>query len=659
MDSAIGGRTLALASLLAARLGMAGVPPPSAEIFGALPQTDQVAISPNGNTLAWNIASDTQQKIVVFDAAAGKDKRVQLLPSPSKLRSLSWSDDETLLIEVSLTGPDVGARRRYEIWRTLALNVNSGVIKPLLMAGGGYRAYATGADILATHTDKPKTVVMSTVDFNATEARMETGSRVGERRGDSGWRLNVYEVDTRTGDGKELDEGSPYTSDWVVDRNGNVVAREDWNPDGEVYRVLAKSGLGWREIFHQEKHGQLKLLAPSADGSMVLALGPMAGVSSKLWGLPLDGSPPHVVVEDATREVEGVIWDGFARLPVAAVLGGPDMPYKWIDGDEQKRFETLEKTFRGKQVGIWSESQDHQRLVVKVSTTSTPAVFYLVDFRTHHAEIIGEGYPDLARASLGEVKAITYKARDGTDIPAYLTLPPDMPPKNLPLVVLPHGGPEARDLPEFNWWAQFLATRGYAVLQPQFRGSTGFGNAFRLAGRQQWGGLMQDDVTDGVKSLTAQGVADAHRVCIVGASYGGYAALAGAAYTPDLYVCAASINGVSDLPQAQYWVEQHYGTESNALGYWRESIGTHLQDLQAHSPRSSVDAIRVPLLIMYSADDTLVAPDQSLDMVRALTRAGKSVKLVKLPGDDHWLSHSQTRTQMLKELDGFLAAQLH
>lgn len=648
---------VSLLSLLAVRPAVA-VPPPPAAVFGALPQTDHVAISPDGNTLAWNIASDTQQKILVFDAAAGKDKRVQLLPLPAKLRFLTWSDDETLLIGISSTGPAEGEQQRYEYFRTLALNVNSGVIKTLLMGGGGYRSTVSDAQILTTHTGKPRTVIMSTLDFRASEVRPETGSRVGEHRGDSGWRLNVYEVDTRTGEGKELYEGSPYTSDWTVDRNGSVVAREDWNPDGEVYRVLARNGLGWREIFHQEMHGQLRLLAPSADGSMLLALGTIAESGSKLWGIPLDGSPPRVVVEDAAQEVQSVVWDGFSRLPVAAILGGPDMLYKWIDPDAQKRFETLATTFRGKQLGIGSESQDHQRLVVAVSTASTPAVFYLVDFRTHHADIIGEQYPELAHASLGPLKAITYKARDGTEIPAYLTLPPDASATNLPLIVLPHGGPEARDAPVFDWWAQFLATRGYAVLQPQFRGSTGFGTAFRLAGRKQWGGLMQDDVTDGVKSLIAEGLADAHRVCIVGASYGGYAALAGAAYTPDLYACAASINGVSDLPQVLYWLEQNSGGDSDSLAYWHESMGSRLADLRAHSPRDSVDTIRAPLLIMYSADDTAVPPAQSLEMARALTRAGKQVKLVKLEGDDHWLSRSQTRTQMLRELESFLGAEL-
>ena len=203
--------------------------------------------------------------------------------------------------------------------------------------------------------------------------------------------------------------------------------------------------------------------------------------------------------------------------------------------------------------------------------TTRPPTYYVVDFQTHKAEMVGEEYPALASARLGELRVISYKARDGQEISAYLTLPPGIPPEHLPLVVLPHGGPEARDLPRFDWWARFLATRGYAVLQPQFRGSTGFGEAFRKAGYHQWGGLMQDDVSDGVMEMVSKRIADPQRVCIVGASYGGYAALAGAAFTPTLYKCAVSVNGVSDLPEMAAYIEHRHG--SGALGYWREHIG--------------------------------------------------------------------------------------
>jgi len=287
-------------------------------------------------------------------------------------------------------------------------------------------------------------------------------------------------------------------------------------------------------------------------------------------------------------------------------------------------------------------------------------VYYLMDFRARRTEIVGETYPALATVALGSIRITSFKARDGTQIPAYLTLPPGSDGKRLPLVVLPHGGPELRDWPQFDWWSQFLATRGYAVLQPQFRGSTGFGEAFRLAGRRQWGGLMQDDVTDGVRALISDGTADPGRVCIVGASYGGYAALAGATFTPQLYRCAASINGVSDLADMLQWVQSRGGSQSDSLAYWHESIGQHSNPkIVQNSPVHAADRVIGPVLIMYSADDTVVAPSQSENMARALKEAGKDVTLVKLDGDDHWLSHGATRVQMLQQLEKFLGAQLH
>jgi dipeptidyl aminopeptidase/acylaminoacyl peptidase len=298
-------------------------------------------------------------------------------------------------------------------------------------------------------------------------------------------------------------------------------------------------------------------------------------------------------------------------------------------------------------------------MIAYVSSPSHPASFYLMDLTTNKADLVGEEYPGLASAQLGEVRVVSYTARDGTTIPAYLTLPPGGLEKDLPLVVLPHGGPEDRDDFAFDWWPQFIATRGYAVLQPQYRGSTGFGDAFRLAGRKQWGGLMQDDVTDGVKWLINQGVADPHRVCIVGSSYGGYAALAGAAFTPELYACAASINGITNLPELGAYARDHFGSDSFQVGYWRDDIGSPRDpEVAARSPLNAVENIRSPVMLMYSTDDTVVPPSQSEAMAHALQRNGKDFSLVTLGGDDHWLSRSATRVKILKELDSFLAKNL-
>ena len=294
-------------------------------------------------------------------------------------------------------------------------------------------------------------------------------------------------------------------------------------------------------------------------------------------------------------------------------------------------------------------------MIAKVEGPSHPPVYYLVDFNTHHADIVGEAYPGLDNARLGDVRDMTYAARDGTAIPAYLTLPPGAAPKNLPMVVLPHGGPEARDDPGFDWLAQFFATRGYAVLQPQFRGSTGFGDAFERAGKRQWGGLMQDDVTDGVKAMIRQGPADPRRICIVGASYGGYAALAGAALTPDLYACAVSINGVSDLPDMLMYYQSRGGAESDARAYLKQEIGPPTDPkVGAASPVNAAADIKAPILLLHAVDDTVVPFGQSQQMADTLARRGKPVSVIKLAGEDHWLSRGATRTEVLEDTESFL-----
>jgi dipeptidyl aminopeptidase/acylaminoacyl peptidase len=206
-----------------------------------------------------------------------------------------------------------------------------------------------------------------------------------------------------------------------------------------------------------------------------------------------------------------------------------------------------------------------------------------------------------------------------------------------------------------------LASRGYAVLQPNFRGSTGYGASWERAGWGQWGGLMQTDVEDGVAVVIRAHLVDARRVCIVGASYGGYAALAGVTLTPDRYQCAASIAGVSDLNAMLLQEAAATRHDSISSDYWRLSIGDRQEDrerIRSVSPVNLAARVQIPVLLMHGTDDTVVPIDQSRRMLRALQSAGKDVRFVELRGDDHWLSDAETRTQMLRELETFLAQHL-
>jgi dipeptidyl aminopeptidase/acylaminoacyl peptidase len=256
---------------------------------------------------------------------------------------------------------------------------------------------------------------------------------------------------------------------------------------------------------------------------------------------------------------------------------------------------------------------------------------------------------------------MTYKARDGLEIPAYVTLPPGATTAaKLPLIVLPHGGPTARDTYDFDFLVQFLATRGYAVLQPQFRGSWGFGDAFENAGDGEWGGKMQTDLLDGITALAASGEIDASRVCIVGASFGGYSALAGATLYPQAYKCAASIAGISDLGVLLNEKARVYGRDSGAMDELRENLGAQSSaKLEAASPlRHAAAAARTPILLIHGDQDTIVPIEQSELMDEKLKALNIPHEFVVLQAENHYLTKSATRTQTLEALERFLAKNL-
>jgi dipeptidyl aminopeptidase/acylaminoacyl peptidase len=636
--------------------------PPSAEAFGRIPQVDEVEISPNGKLVAWGDSTGETQTVQVFDLEQQKIVRVIAVDAGLKLREIYWADDETVLFVVSLTtdyGSYRGRRQVFEVSRTLAADVAGGPARILLMAGDQERGLVSGSNLLALRTPKPKTVIMWTWDFALSKYREEIGTRISGQRKDQGWVASVFEVDTRTGEGKLIMQGSAFTADWLVDGSGRPIVRSDYDPKLDSYRVLANFDGNWREIYHQANQGYLTIHGMTNDGTAVIAGGSLGASRNKLFTMPLDGSGPRILLADEQRDVEATVMDPYTWNPVGALFGGARTEIRWLDSKVEAQHAALARAFPGHSVRILSRSENGKRVVARLLDISSPSKYYLIDFESKTAEIIGEEYPALADVPLGEVRILSYKARDGLEIPAYLTIPAGAEPKKLPLVVVPHGGPERRDDPVFDWLAQFLASRGYAVLQPQFRGSTGFGEAFRMAGYRQWGGAMQDDITDGVKAMIAEGFADPSRVCIVGASYGGYAALAGATFTPDLYKCAASINGVSDVPALFGYVADHSGKDSNRYEYLLDTVGSPSDPkLGERSPARAANNVRAPILLLHGADDTVVPISQAEKMAKALEKSGKRYHLVKLPGEDHWLSRSDTRIRVLKELETFLAANL-
>jgi dipeptidyl aminopeptidase/acylaminoacyl peptidase len=581
---------------------------PPAAAFATPPRMSNVRLSFDGKSVAWLDLGAAPEQIIAFDLVNGKDRRAFNLPADFKLRDLEWADNDTLIYTASTT---LQGRRdtrvKFEFARIFSADLTNGKTQMFLADDMAFQ-YVTGATLLATHTSKPKTAILYTLGY----------SRI------SGWAITVYEVDTLTGRGNKVDQGAQHADQWVVDPDGASMARSEWDQEQGAFSIFAKRGSGWAKIYSRHDGNRLSLDGLTADRKAIVCVGLDKDGRSKLLGIPLDGSEPRVLFEDKGAGVANVILDRLDARPIAVTLDGPEAALTYIDPASLQRLKALTGIFPGATIDILGQSKDSSMVLAETYGPESPPKYFVIDFATHKARLLGEAYPALAGAKLGKVSAITYKARDGTDIPAYLTTPAGAPDgAALPMVVIPHGGPEARDYFTFDYLAQFIASRGYLVLQPQFRGSTGFGEEFRKVGIHEWGGLMQDDVTDGVKAMIDQHLADPQRVCILGWSYGGYAALAGAAFTPELYKCAISINGVFDLPMMIAYEEKLAGERSSTVAYWREHMGSPRDPrLAEKSPSRHAAGITAHVLLIQSADDTVVPAEQS-DMMGHCFRQGE------------------------------------
>jgi len=634
--------------------------PAPVEAYGQVEAVSRVTINPGGTYLAWAANDGKDSQVVVFDLASRKTLRTFKVEPGLKVRRIDWANDDTLLFAISSTLTSVRRRwpGRLEYLQWLGADVSTGRSQ-LLMTEGNKRVLGGSQLLRRRIAQDPDLLVMSSWDFAPQAQGTEIGTRLGGKRRDSGYVHSAFSVDLGTGKSKLLESGTPHTRQWLVDSRGKPVVRSEWNPELQRYSVLAKDGSGWRRILETRDGTGTYMAGLTSDDMAVLVVTNNGEARTSLWSARLDGSAVAKVIDEPERDVEGLNRDPYDFTIQGVRFSGEGQSYRWIEPAAQKRYAALGRTFAGRIVDIESRSADNKRVVVEVADASAPTLYYLVDYGAKSADIVGEEYPGLADKPQGDVRRFEYEARDKYALFGFLTTPPGVAAKGLPLVVLPHGGPESDDDAYFHWWSQFLASRGYVVLRPQFRGSTGLGDAHRLAGRGQWGLRMQDDVTDGVKALIAQGIADPKRICIVGASYGGYAALAGAAFTPELYACAVAVAGVSDLPEMLAWQEKMSGDDSDGFFYWRDSIGDSLDSrIAERSPARAANHFRAPVLLLHGTDDSVVPFAQSEMMARALKAAGKPHQLIALESEDHWLSSSSTRIRMLKEIERFLASSL-
>ena len=607
------------------------------ELYGKLPTIETLALSPDGETIAL-IATDGETRRIIVNHLA--DRKVLLVAEVgnAKLRALQWAGNDHVIITNSVTAiPRDVLARRAEWAMAFDLDLRKRKLRPLLK---------DAKDSMNTVQDRP-------------EVRMVAGQPVVFLQGihfvNGQGVLSLFQVDMDKASSKLVETGVRDTRDWLVGADGHAIAEARYNDKAGAWSLMLKpSSGGWREIQRLAapterpnlrglgRDGRSVLVeVDTSNGSGWKELAPASGTWTDLPS-DLGGQTP---IHDP---------DTGALIGQQSLVGNDDR-YVFFDPKDAKAWAMVLKAFAGSRVQLAAWSRDRQRIVVRVDSRTAGPAYSLVDLKAGTADWLGDEYEGLSAGDVSPVEPVSYKAADGLPLTGYLTLPKGRDPKGLPLVVFPHGGPATRDTPGFDWWAQAMASRGYAVLQVNYRGSDGCGWTFLSAGFGQWGRKMQTDLSDGVRYLAAKGTIDPKRVCIVGGSYGGYAALAGAALEHGVYRCAASFGGLSDLRRQVVYSRGMQGLA--AQRYWTRFMGADdLKDqvLQQYSPLAHAAEVDIPVLLIHGRDDTVVPLEQSQLMAEALQRAGKPAELVVQKGADHWLSRGDTRLAMLQAVTAFL-----
>lgn len=652
---------------LAATEGAIAAPP--VEAFGTLPAITTAQISPDGKHLAVIGPIGGRNAVTVFtlDQANAKPQRAAF-PDADAV-SAQWANNNRLIctFKANIKMPGSG---QINVWvRAISVAMDGGPAVVLMHNAPFYRDPAGGTTDTAAIADSdpadPDNVYMIAYESaaqmegnhrNFQSLVTEDSSVSTEKWVADVYYLNYFKVNVNTGDSEILVRGTPETVNYFTDGKGHVIGRIDRTSD-----LMDHYYVGEREVakYDVSRGDKIAVIGLGPDGTTMLAGSYGTGDNYSIYDYQFGASK----IGDVRFSVPGLDLDDYVRDPYTHRIAG----VSWIDDKVQFKYfdpvvdhvrERLERALPGQSIQIVSYDRAGENYVVRADAPRTPETYYIFSPKGGQLSLIGTSYPGLTSSDLGEQKAYPYKSKDGTPIHAYLTLPPGKPAKNLPTVILPHGGPEDRDEIRFDYLAQFLASRGYAVLQPNFRGSSGYGAHFRDAGDGQWASGVLDDINGGTEQLIKDGIADPKRICIFGWSYGGYAALAAATFTPEHYACAASMAGVSNLQRDLDRVRSDYGEYSQALSIWEKRIGARVTEgskLAALSPASHADQVRAPILLMHSDKDVTVYVEQSEDEESALKSAGKTVQFVRLEGDDHYLLHSETRIQMLKTLEAFLA----
>jgi len=625
---------LSTTAIAADRAPPAAKPSLPVATFAAEPFMSQPLLSPDGSSVAARATVKGKAEILVFKLA-GANRTPQVFSlGDATIADINWAGPSHLLLTVGSKTNFLGFE--IPVTRLVTLDLISGASRFLDEKSHGFFA----GDVLYTNPAGGWVLVSSQSEITTTPS--------------------VKRIDLATGAVTLVEKARPGVWNWYADNAGVVRAGIAYDDDR------------WTVWYREKPEDPLKPIRNKApkdgdkgtvDGMRFLS-GDDSGLivtnakTGRFGAYHYDfktGTIGQPIFENADVDLASVLVD-----PITGVVSGityEDERWRvmWLDPAMRALQVRVEKALPNAEDIILNRSTDGNRMLIWSGSASDPGTYYLYDRAAKRIEAFAKPYSDLEGVRLAPVAAVKYNARDGLMIPGYLTLPLDRPDHALPLVVMPHGGPFARDTWDYDPFVQFLASRGYAVLQPNFRGSTGYGKDYVEKGYGQWGRAMQDDVDDGVDWLVASGKVDPKRVCIMGASYGGYAALWGAIRNPDKYRCAISLSGVTDLPGILRYDRKSFSAP-RYFRQWQSKVqGEDKIDLKLVSPLAQADRLTVPVLIAHGEKDDTVPPRQAHQMVDALTARKAEVESLFYKDEGHGLVKKEDLTDFLTHLDAFLA----
>lgn len=648
-------KTLQLLVILAGGIFSLYVNALPVESFASLPDVSKVRLSPSGEQISSVIRVSLENTkgtaVQITNLKSGQNKLVLFTDNKKyDISWVSWKDEKTLLvgtvypskIEAWLNISRISEKVRATQLMIIDLEKDK-IFTPF--SSNFLKKYkiipADQDTVVDALWDEPDYLLMAL----PTNQALSMGVRSF---------TGVYKVNFRDQSIHPYQLSEDYVYQWWADQQHKIRAGFYVN-DEETRKIVLKRSPGdkWQEFWPHKIFSEDEV-TPLGFGLDPNILYIRAYHEKRLAIFKVNLADKNLtrelVFSDPLYDVNG----GLVYSPITGdVIGisySANGGFTFFDPELKKLQGSINKAMPSSKNYIYDFSKDMQTFLLFSSSDTDSGSFYVGHRNPIKLNAVAYRYKHLEAPMMSPTKRYDYKARDGLAIEAYLTLPKNSAGKNLPTIIFPHGGPIARDDDGFDYWTQYLADKGYAVLQMNFRGSSGQGLEFRNAGLKNWGMEMQNDVEDGARKLIADGITDEKSVCILGASYGGYAALMGAVKTPDFYKCAVSVAGVSNV----------YELVKDNRAFWSsynvvdEQIGNDNKHLKEISPVNHADKIKIPVLLVHGDDDRQVPVKHSIQMRDALLKAGKDVTYLELPNEDHYLTNNENRVATFKAIDNFL-----